>query len=220
VRPRTGFVCLSSLEWQLHPRVRGSRRLRLLRGTSFGRIVQSILEQAAIASHKREKLGRGYYCAVVILEMDAALVDLFHNSAAGYRAQYYGGTQKGESANKYAIRSLSSRIIKLLNSRQKRTCPPGWLEKSILHPEAKLWIHQGRWLRLAKHSGRNLLVRRWLNQPRTPRRERKLRRWASLTPRDETRIDLKGAPIRLDGRPRTKSLKPNRGRDIHLFGYT
>jgi hypothetical protein len=144
-------------------------------------------------------------------------VDLFHNAATGYRAQYYQSVRTGEAANRYAVHQLAARAIALLGGAQKRTCPLWWVERSLLHREAKVWIHQGPWLRLARRSDRNLRVKRWLSS--NPR-NRKRRVWASLTPASETRIDLKGAPLTLDGRRFAKSVKRNRSKDIHGVGYT
>jgi hypothetical protein len=123
----------------------------------------------------------------------------------------------GEAANEYAVGQLAPRIIELLDCRQKRTCPLGWVKESLHHPEAKLWIHQGPWLRLGRETDRNLAVERWLRYRWDKQRKD---HWASLTPEDETRIDLKGAPLTLEGRPYGRSLKPNRGEHIHCAGYT
>jgi hypothetical protein len=191
----------------------------LLHAPTFEEIVRQIGERSKILSHKRAILRdcAGYFRFEVTLEMSATIVDLFHNSAAGYRAQYYYGVKNGEAANEYAVRKLVPRIMQLLEGSQKRTCPLSWVEKSLLQPEAKLWIHQGSWLRLGKLTDRNLLVGRWLDYRRDKKRKDC---WPLLTPEHETQIDLKGAPLTLEGKPYNKSLKPDRGKHIHDAGYT
>ena len=182
-------------------------------------IVRSIAKQASVLTHKRKGIRdfRGYYRAEVTLQMPAQTVDLFHNSAAGYRAQYYSSAETGEKANEYAVRQLFKRVMQILNGKHKRTCPPWWMEKSLLHPKAKIWIHQGRWLLIARLSERNLFVKRWLDSNPT---KKKRRLWATLTPMNETRIDLKGAPLTLTGRNLNKRLKRKRSQDIYAVGYT
>ena len=215
----TRFARISSKHWRLHDRVHRSRRQRLLQGLGFVGIVRNIVREARVLTYKRKKIrdSPGYYRAEVTLEMPAETVDLFHNSAAGYRAQYYCSAKIGEIANEYAIRQLAPCVIQILNGNYKRTCPPWWMEKSLLHSKAKLWIHQGRWLLIARMSERNLSVKRWLDSNPT---KKKRRLWATLTPMNETRIDLKGAPLTLTGRPLPRSLKRGRSEDIYAIGYT
>lgn len=207
------------MKWDLNDKISRRRRRRLLCGLGFVDIVQSIAKQASVLTHKRKMIRdfRGYYRAEVTLEMPAEIVDLFHNSATGYRAQYYSSVKTSEMANRYAVRQLSKRVMQLLNGKHKRTCPPWWMEKSLLHPKAKIWIHQGRWLLIGRFSERNLFVKRWLDSNPT---KKKRRLWATLTPMNETRIDLKGAPLTLTGRNLNASLKQNRSQEIYAVGYT
>ena len=185
--------------------------------------MRRICKTVIIVAHKRGTIEdhRGYYRAEVTLKLNAATVDLFHNSATGYRAQYYKGVRNGELANKYAVHRLIPVIVGLLNGKEKRTCPIWWLKKSLLHPETKLWIYQGRWLRIAKLCDQNLLVKRWLSNgcPQNTA-EKKKRVWGTLTPKGETRINLKGGGVTITGSLLTKRLKPERGKEIHELGYT
>jgi hypothetical protein len=68
-----------------------------------------------------------------------------------------------------------------------------------------------------KKSDRNLMVKRWLKAKPT---DGKRLLWATLTPAAEVRIDLKGAPLTLEGKPLSASLKPRRSIDIYEVGYT
>lgn len=217
----TDFVRISEEEWCLTRGIDQRRRQRLLRDTTFEGIVDRITENATISFHKRERFdSQQIYRVLITLEMDAAIVDLFYNSVSGYRAQYYYSVENGERANDYAVKRLTPRIKELLTEKEKSTCPWWWVERSLLSPGAKLWIHQGRWLRIAKRADRNICA--WMNRqgscPATSG-ERKLI-WGSLSPKDETRIDVKGVFLTLTGTPKNKRLKPRRGKDIHDFGFT
>jgi hypothetical protein len=153
--------------------------------------------------------------------MDCETVDIFHNSVCGYRAQYYHNVKKGESANRYLTQLLSVRINELLSGKNKPTCPPSFIKKSLSDVHAKVWIHQGLWLRTEKNRHKNLQVKRWVKQQTsTDEKKRKRAIWASLTPGEETRIDFKGGYFTLDEKPLGKSMKPNRGNDIHEYGFT
>jgi hypothetical protein len=215
----TRFARVPPKNWCLHDRVHYRRRQRLLHGSGFVDIVNTIAKDARILTYKRRKIRDipGYYRAEVTLQIPARVVDLFHNSAAGYRAQYYRSAATGEIANKYAIQQLATRVMQILKGEYKRTCPPSWMERSLLHPKAKVWIHQGRWLLIARLSDRNLSVKRWLYSKPS---KKKRRLWATLTPMNETRIDLKGAPLTRNGRLLRKNLKHKRSEEIHAVGYT
>ena len=216
---RSKFKRVLSHDWVLGHGVGRSRRRRLARATTFASLVRRIVGGLKILAQRRARLRDypGYYRAEVTLKVDPTIVDLFHNSAVGYRAQYYQSVTNGESANKYAVQQLVPRIMQLLSAERKRTCPGWWVNKSLLHPEAKLWIHQGLWLRRPKGSDYQLAVRRWLAYKWKKKHKQ---HWSTLVPQNETRIDLKGAPLTLDGIRLKKSLKPSRGRQIYEAGYT
>lgn len=216
------FARVSEGEWLLGDGVDNDQRARLLSGTTFERVVDRIVEEGTLVFHKREKScsERQYFRALLILKVDPSTVDLFHNSVSGYRAQYYDGVKNGERANAYALRRLTPRIKELLVGHEKRTCPWWWVEKSLLDPAAKVWIHQGLWLRHAKRTHPQLVVARWVQEEASldPQRRKKAT-WASLTPREETRIDLKGGFLTLAGVPLGKS-KRTRSEDIYELGFT
>jgi len=217
------FQRVSSREWILGPCISGERRRHLLNGPTFHNIMQRICEDATIVAHKRRSIQdhRGYYRAELTLKLKAATVDLFHNAAGGYRALYYKGVGNGELANNYAVHRLIPVIVGRLKGKGKRTCPIWWLKKSLLHPEAKLWIYQGRWLRLAKLCDQNLLVKRWLRNGSSQNpTEKKKRVWATLTPKGETRINLKGGGVTITGSLLIKRVKPERGKEIRDLGFT
>lgn len=212
------FPRVSPRHWRLSPSISAVRKRNLLSGRSFASIIRQILKQAVIHNHKTETIEkfRGYFRPVITLRVNSVTVDQFHNSSSGYRAQYFRSVSNGERANSFVINTLVPRVVGLLRLNPKRTCPLRWVEKSLRGSQAKAWIYQGGGLRRVKNSDRNLAVKRWQNQSTKDKK----RVWASLTPMNETRIELKGAPISLDGRYLTRKLKPQRGNTIHQYGYT
>jgi hypothetical protein len=205
-------------EWQLSTSC--ARREELLGGPTFEEIVTHIATNAQVVKHKRARSRDrpAYYRAEVCLELPAWIVDLFHNSAAGYRAQYYPSAQDGIAANRYAVEQLVPTIMERVG-RWKRTCIPAWFRSSLDNPSSKLWIHQGHWLRFPKRLDRQLFVKRW-SLYEWAEKENHKRVWYRLTPDQEPVIDLKGGFLMLDGTPLSVSLKPERDQKLHNAGFT
>lgn len=216
-----GFVRIPSTEWRLQQEVERARIQRLSHGPDFYEIVRSVRAFRCIARYKRTKLKdlAGFYRIELCLEMDADVVDLFHNGSAGYRAQYYASPELGDRANEYLLQELVPRICETVTSARRRTCPAEWVEKSLRAAGAKLWVHQGLWLRHLARSDRGLHIDRWLRY-QWDSRQRHKRYWSQLTPSTETKIVVKGTPLTLDGGVAARALKPHRSRDIHVRGYT
>lgn len=222
-KSQISFVCISNDKWIVSAEIGTSRKKKLTSGISFEEILERILERATVNNHQREKLRSNpeYYRIVVELKVCSETVDMFHNSMCGYRAQYFDSVNTGERANKYVMELLTPRVTKLLYGRNKRTCPLWFVEKSLSNIHAKIWIHQGLWLRRARNNEQHLFIKRWQKeQSNYDKNIRKRARWAGLTPMDEVILDLKGAYFTLEGKPYGKSTKPHRGNDIHKYGFT
>jgi hypothetical protein len=223
----SSFVRVASDQWIVSPCVEASRIQRLHNSPSYDAIVAQIGRTATVLCHKREGFEQkdkrkkpDYFRVIVRLSADAAAVDLLHNSANGYRAQYYHCGQLGIQANKFALSQLVPIFITLMAERFKRTCPAWWVEKSLLDPDAKIWIHQGLWLHSPETSDRTLLVPRWLERQGSQDQNcRKKAVWASLRPDKETQLELKGGWMTLDGKS-FGSLKPGRTTDLHELGFS
>jgi hypothetical protein len=211
------FTRIPESEWVIHPSVAWQRRRFLLRGLSFEEIVQRIVQSANCVRILKNvaKANPAAKRAVVTLQMPPSLVDAFHNSAAGYRAQFYKSPTLGESANRYAIDALQQRILAAAKPSGR-----GWLRASLGTVDAKLWIHQGLWLRWERRADRNLLVSRWLaSQNCLSRKGYPLANWAILTPAAEQVIEVKGGFVEPSG----GCLPPQKGRrasQLHRCGFT
>lgn len=94
------------------------------------------------------------------------------------------------------------------------------MEQSLRDQDAKIWLHQGTWLRYALKSDRNLLVGRWLARQHDPDEMIRTRAKRSmLTPASETLLELKGGFLSGAGEP-LGTFKPCRAEQIHELGYT
>jgi hypothetical protein len=190
----------------------------------YEEIVQRICDEMHVVDHRREqhKTNARFYRFSARLECDSKSVDLFFNSAAGYRAQYYLDPRTGEKANRHACSKIGATVLGRLGGNLKSTCSrKEWLKQSVQDSTAKLWIHQGLWLRYAKLSDRRLAVHRWRENSKSSKcgKAKKLAKWATLVPDSERRIVFKGGFWTLDATVRGPA-KQGRSQQIHSFGFT
>lgn len=210
------------VEWQIGGDLERGRKQALLFGPTFRDIIRLVRAAARIRRCWREPAsnGSGFFRTCVRLVLPTSIVDSFHNSATGYRAQYYRAPALGDRANFIAIKMLVPRVEELLRGDEKGRQPWSWVERSLLDPSAKIWIHQGPWLLQARRADRRLRVARWVrHEMASDAKRRKIARWAMLTPGHEESLDIKGGFLTLHGK-RMGGLKPNRSNDIHDYGFT
>jgi hypothetical protein len=193
-----------------------------LNSPAFDEIIEGIAQSAQLIRYRREqnKHNHNYFRVNVTLRCpDNRLIDLFHSSATGYRAQYYLDPALGEWANKRAIDSVAPRLFDLVGAVPKRTCADDWCASSIYDDSSKIWIYQGRWFRSPSYLDRLLEIERWDADHAADKTAKKRCRWSELAPFSEDRLNIKGGWISLKGR-RLPSLKPQRSRNINENGYT
>ena len=215
------FAIVPSSNWTLSDRIENSRRQELC-SRSFVQIVDQIVSSAQPSkargqfndrtqgTHSRHSLIRYR----IRLQCDAKAVDLFHNGAGGYRAQYFTDPDLGELANKYVCQRLSELVSSWGHSAAAIS--------SLSAESAKAWIAQGLWLRPPRSRLQNLFVERWICDPMIlDARRRKLWRYSRLTPDEENRIDLIGGwLLRRDFSLSNATFKSNRADQIYQFGFT
>jgi hypothetical protein len=218
----TTFIRVSEDYWNLSRQLTSRRRSRLLLAPDYEQVVGGLTSQMSLAKVAREKSrdAPGYFRAVVTIRVRATALDIFYNGASGYRAQYFHAAELGTLANRFAIDRLLPAIIPLIAAANKRTCKVEWVEKSFRDSDAKLWPHQGTWLRCAQRADQNLLVERWLARQNDPdKKSRKRAKRSMLTPTNERLLELKGGFLSRTGKS-LGTFKPTRSQDIHELGFT
>jgi hypothetical protein len=219
------FSSVAVDEWRLAGDMEERQRDLLLQDIPFVQILALLAKHVKLRSIRREAYKKAphdysvYHRVVLVLDVEPEAVALFHNSRCGYRAQYYHSVQNGERANELAVRTLIPKVKELLAGGERAK----WalVEKSLSSSEAKVWIHQGFWLRYRPLSDRKILVQRWVSKLKSPLRcDRKKAMWGTLCASGENRIEIKGAFVDADGTQLSVSLKPFRGEQIHEFGFT
>ena len=217
------FISLPTGTWQLHLLADGNRRRRLRRSYAYPQLVARLAARSEVlqAIVRPADTDRRALRVEAILRVEASDLDLFFNSASGYRAQYYQAEDLGNAANRLAMDALIPNIVaQAIHVRSKQSARD--LARSSLEAvSAKVWVYQGAWLRLCRKEERVLTVPRWqLNLSSEDRRARKLVRWGALAPATETRIVVKGAFI-ADGRAISLGKAPrDRTSELHNFGFT
>lgn len=222
------FKNVAESEWQLNDRIGSERKARLL-STPFEAIVQRIINEAKITSRRRghggcEKLVPGASRTEIELSVRCETVDLFHNGAGGYRAQFYRDIRQGEEANRYVINALGEKVRQSWMDQADPGFRWEFVDASLRDPDAKIWIFEGDWFDKKSDTDRNLTVDRWAeNLDRIMPLVLKLRfepGHPTLTPDNEARLELKGGCVDADHNSIEKRLKPCRSQEIHDYGYT
>jgi hypothetical protein len=155
------FEIVPAEEWQLADRIGSERKRRLLQ-TDYSSIVERIADQIEMKECEREqsKCISGTSRIKIKLALRAQTVDLFHNGAGGYRAQFYLGVKEGEKANRFLIDHLIDRLKTLCATGSGEKVGLDFIEESLRHAEAKTWIYEGAWLTDSLAEDRNLFVTR------------------------------------------------------------
>lgn len=191
---------------------------------AYEEIIREIAATCRVIAHSRDRSKKVRRAARVVVTVETAprLVHLFHNSRAGYRAQYYSSSELGEQANRYAVEQLTPIVLRQLHQAHKRSCPLDFVEASLSGLRTKVWIHQGLWLRAAANADCLLYPDHWAACAKRAKGKnaRKKLRWGSLAPKVETRLEIKGTVLSPDGLEVTAAFKRRRGFEIHNFGFT
>lgn len=214
-------------EWQIEPAVVGKHRASvLLAPTTFEEILCRLRGRDAPPG-PRWKVGEvggrfeGARRALwTITPSDKEAIDLFFNGRGGYRAAYSLSVRCGEDANDMALRFLSSWLRDFTGAAISDSSVP------LLGSGAKLWIPEDERINCALIAGRRympeVLVPAWLHAAElqvvvsTSEGDRYKAAAGILAPLP-TSLRVIGTWIH-DGRI-VAGVK-ERGREIHLYGYT
>lgn len=208
----------------------GRDRDARLFAVKYPEIVRAIAETASI-SHDLESSNDGSsQRAVIHLTLGTETVDLFHNGAGGYRAQFLISPSVGEQANRFLVSALSERIYSTACSRDPDSA--SFIKASLDDERSKAWISEdgdwffGRCQPSAAHRALMVLqVARW-EQAATDQEAAKefpdhAYRWHRLAPHNETVIEIKGGWLDQNHEAVTTG-KSNERRTLQIskYGYT
>jgi hypothetical protein len=217
------YASLPESDWPLGQAVDEVRRKRLVQPQEFKSIVRTMLSQIEVLKAygqpaPKNQAGRR---SVAMLRTDPNALDIFFNSASGYRAQYLHDPALGEDANRYVIQTIFGEIGRALSDQAADEELRTLFELSLAHPWAKVWIHQGTWLLWSKRDQRILLVPSWQAELKSgDKHRRKLARWGSLAPEFETRFIIKGGYVDSGIHLKTGKSALDRRQEIHTLGFT
>ena len=217
----SAFATIAKHEWALSPNTAKPCRALLHRPLSFEAVVRQLCAKIKVVRVRRNRAKSvdGYFRATIKVRVLRRSCTAFHSARSGYRAQYYRSITNGERANAFAVSSLVKAIRQEL--RDTRLMKKDWIERSLMGRDSKVWIHQGQWLRQSRRRERLLMVERWIRELASDgKKRRKLARWATLVPQQESAIDIKGAFLTMDGRALPINPKQGRSKQIHDLGFT
>jgi hypothetical protein len=220
------FATLPSTVWVLGDSIAQSRRHSLLAPPSFEDIVRTLREAAVIHWRGRKPPNRPTepptkrFVVILAFPNHEWAVDLFHNSAAGVRAQCLRDVTIGGEALDHARNVLRDRAVELLEF--QRLTPPfrEFALKSLGEESTKIWIHQGKWCRHAKVDVRELRIREWEESKPSCKRGKQLVRYGSKAPTDPPLIDVLGGLFTARGDPFAGKPSDSRPRNVNRFGFT
>ena len=214
----TIFSIVPPEEWRLDSCIGRERRARLS-NTPFEAISEQIAEVASCAGIAMESLDDhpGSNRARVGIELPAELVDLFHNGATGYRAQFYLSPDLGEAANRHIL----NRLLGPITEWGQGLADWQAIGASLRHTDAKVWIREGTWFEDSKEEDLHLTVLRWRdNAEKMTKWPRFEPHWARVTPKRETILEIKGGCVDGSGKPQEIVLKPDRAVELNEHGFT
>jgi hypothetical protein len=224
--PRTDFVTLPADVWVLSDSIAPERRAILSAPPSFVETVAALRKHASIHSCKRARPNRSRTPwpkrVVVVLAFPEGeqWVDVFHNSASGVRAQCLHNVGLGREALAYARDVLRSRAIELLGNRSLTRALRDFAHISLCNDSAKVWIHQGLWVRHARAEARDLRIATWVNCTPKSKHEADLLRYGSKAPERPALIDVLGGLYDESGAAMSGKPPLHRPDQVNRFGFT
>lgn len=214
------FGCVPESVWALCGTIDSARRNRLLHPPPYEKIIEELIDTARVVEIHKQRAPEGqsgHRCAVMF-GIKPRMLDQFFNSACGYRAQYLLDPEQGDRANRYVI---DKALPKLLRAATDNHAYQQFVEYSLAHCWAKVWIYQGLWLRRARREHRILFVPAWQRHLESQgKRCKKLIQWGALAPDSESRLMFKGGYVLSSTELWIGKEHATRACEIHDFGFT
>lgn len=222
----TQFFRQPSDVWVISSQIPRRRRDQLQNAPDFPDIVDMFTKSILRVSVHRERCKKTpthHRVWAALTLSDTKSVDFFHNASSGYRAQYLHAPELGELSNRLTVNALFPLLSDCLSEGQHRRWDVQWAHASLLGHDAKVWIHQGPWLRYARSDCEELMVPAWVARSRDLAESVQMRvRYGRQLPGSTNAIEVKGAWVNgdcefLSGPPKLFSA---RSLCIHHDGFT
>jgi hypothetical protein len=218
------FIVAPSSIWNLSDRIVGDRKSRLLT-FAYDRIIGDLVsdfevdEVRCVRSWKRPECHR----IEIAIFVPSRIVDVFHNGAGGYRAQFWRSPQLGEMGNRTVLDMIALRLAKLRRGRRDIDFLWPTLFSSISSAAAKIWIQENDgsgWRDDTRPEKLDLFVEDWTTRDSEfSISKRVVRNWSKLAPEHVSYVDIKGGWLNRQLEP-IETFKPQRSIEIHSIGYT
>lgn len=217
-------------DWDFGKRISLDRKNRLMRIADFSQVTSAILKEAEVTGYTvgwgSKLVLQGCKRAELKITVSSEICDVFFNSPAGYRAQYYIAPSLGILQNSTLIQSL---LPRLLAYAQKHPQPRMTLEeakKSLLLPQSKIWIQEENDDALfGSELTVDLIVDRWVTQAKiawneSGSNEQRHKAVRGVLAPTNTSLEIKGGWVAGDGIERVDPEKNRRAEDISEYGFS
>jgi len=198
----------------------------LLNPPDFPDIVHQLsttIRALAVRRERAKKLPDHHRISATVSFESARTVDQFHNSCAGYRAQFLSSPALGDEANALVIAALLPHVLHRLEQFPLRRWDATHAQTSLRSDAIKAWIRQGHWLWHARGHCEELLVPNWIARSKdSDERVRRRVRYGRQLPGNTDAIVIKGAWVDALGSPASSPPKSRSERSdhIHRDGFT
>ena len=196
----------------------------------FDAVISAILRDMEVTGYTdgwgNKPILQGCRRAELKIVVSCETCDAFFNSPVGYRAQYYTSPCLGISENERLIQSLLPRMLDYAKTHPERNMALEEVKKSLLLPQAKIWIREtNEDILFGEELTVDLIVDRWVNQAKiawnqpsaNEQRHKAVR--GVLAPID-TVLEIKGGWLTKDGEERIDPEKTTRADDISEYGFS
>jgi len=216
--------------WRFGARVTPDRRNKLILIHDFDAVTSAILKEMRVTGYTvgrgNKPILQGCRRAELKIAVSCDTCDAFFNSPAGYRAQYYIAPSLGISENASLIQSLLPRLLDYAQIHPEQNMTLDEVEKSLLLPQAKIWIREANDDDLfGEELTVDLIVDRWVTQAKIARSETGTNEQRHKAVRGvlapvETVLEIKGGWLTKDGEERIDFEKVRRAEDISEYGFS
>lgn len=217
-------------DWTFGDRVASDRRNRLMLVSDFDEVTSAILKEMEVTGYivgwGSKPILQGCRRAELKIVVSCETCDAFFNSPAGYRAQYYIAPNLGVSENDSLILSILPRLLDYAKTHPERNMTLEEVKKSLLLPQAKIWIRETNDdVLFGEQLNIDLIVDRWVREAtlaweESSDNEQRHKAVRGVLAPVGTVLEIKGGWITRIGEERLDPDKISRAEDIFKYGFS